>query len=241
MLSVAIIGPDGAGKTTICQQINDTLSLPSKYVYMGVNLGSSNILLPTSRIIVGIRRLLGPTSQPSRSLSQTVNGTRKSMPKRFVAWVRSYLRLLNLLSEESFRHLLVWYYQRCGKVVLLDRWFFADYYAYEVKNPKAQPLSARIHCAMLQRVYPKPDLVIYLDAPASVLFARKGEGTVESLEQSQQKYLKLRDFCKNYFIVDANQTTDAVVSDVTSLILSFYAAKIRGGAATNGSCRQYEA
>jgi hypothetical protein len=36
---------------------------------------------------------------------------------------------------------------------------------------------------MLEHFYPKPNLVIYLDAPAEMLFARKKEGTIELLEQ----------------------------------------------------------
>jgi ABC-type branched-subunit amino acid transport system ATPase component len=54
MFTVALIGPDGAGKTTIGRRIEHTLPLPVKYVYMGVNLDSSNHMLPTTRLLKSI-------------------------------------------------------------------------------------------------------------------------------------------------------------------------------------------
>ena len=51
----------------------------------------------------------------------------------------------------------------------------------------------RIHGYNLRRLYPRPDLVILLDAPAEVFFARKGEGTLESIESRRQEYLAQRD------------------------------------------------
>jgi thymidylate kinase len=120
----------------------------------------------------------------------------------------------------------VWYYQRRGKVVLLDRWFYADYYASSVNDDFTRPLRKRIHGFMLEHVYPKPDLVIYLEAPAEVLFARKGEATVERLELRRQEYLRLREMVKQFVVVDASQTTQTVASDVTALIYNLYQTKI---------------
>ena len=44
---------------------------------------------------------------------------------------------------------------------------------------------------MLNYIFPKPDLVICLDAPGEVLFSRKAEGTIELLEQRRQEYLQV--------------------------------------------------
>jgi thymidylate kinase len=79
---------------------------------------------------------------------------------------------------------------------------------------------------MLNRVYPKPDLVIYLDAPAEVLFARKGEGTIEALERRRQEYMSLRGVVKHFAMVDATQSEDLVARDVTTLIWDFYNARV---------------
>ena len=79
----------------------------------------------------------------------------------------------------------------------------------------------RIHGYNLRRLYPRPDLVILLDAPAEVFFARKGEGTLESIEMRRQEYLAQADMFRSFVIVDARQPTDAVVAEVREAIVSF--------------------
>jgi thymidylate kinase len=229
MFTVALIGPDGAGKTTIGRRLEHTLPLPVKYIYMGVNLGSSNHMLPTSRLINALKRACGakPDVAGPPDPSQVNKPPPRGAVKRIAAGLRSSLRLVNRLSEEWFRQGLTWYYQQRGNIVLFDRHFFSDYYAYDIAdNGQGRPLSRRIHGFMLDRVYPKPDLVIYLDAPAEVLLARKGEGTLEALERRRQDYLQLRGLVKNFVTADATQPEDEVARDVAKLIWDFHEARI---------------
>jgi thymidylate kinase len=227
MFTVALIGPDGAGKTTIGRRLEHALPLPVKYIYMGVNRESSNLMLPTTRLIRAIKRARG--AQPDTAGPPDPNRVRtrpKGIIKRTISSMRSGLRLINQLSEEWFRQASTWYYQRRGYIVLFDRHFFSDYYAYDIgRSDKDQPLSSRIHGFILNHVYPKPDLVIYLDAPAEVLFARKGEGTIAALERRRQEYLQMRDLVKHFAVVDASQPEDDVTRDVTRLIWDFYKTK----------------
>src|SRR5690606_16626163 len=50
VFTVALIGPDGAGKSTISRKVVEMLDIPAKYLYMGVNLEASNLMLPTTRL-----------------------------------------------------------------------------------------------------------------------------------------------------------------------------------------------
>ena len=52
MATIAFIGSDGAGKTTIIRMIQNEFPDEAKYMYMGLNLESSNYSLPTSRLIL---------------------------------------------------------------------------------------------------------------------------------------------------------------------------------------------
>ena len=96
-------------------------------------------------------------------------------------------------------------------MVVFDRHFFADYHAYDVEGGARLPLSRRIHGFVLARAYPKPDLVVYLDAPGEVLLARQGEGDVAALERRRGDYLRLADVAPHCVTVDATQPTDDVV------------------------------
>lgn len=227
MFTVALIGPDGAGKTTIGRRLEHALPMPVKYVYMGVNLDASNHMLPTTRLLHAIKRARGARPDnagppdPRRAKPKP-----KGAIKRTAAGLKTSLRLTNRIAEEWFRQGTAWYYQRRGNIVLFDRHFFSDYYAYDIAQDGApRPLSNRIHGFMLMHIYPKPNLVIYLDAPAEVLFARKGEGTIEALERRRKDYLQMRGLVPHFVVVDATQSEDDVAREVTRVIWDFYTAK----------------
>jgi thymidylate kinase len=229
VFTVALIGPDGAGKTTISRRLEHALPRPVKYLYMGVNADSSNRMLPTTRLVRAIKRAFG--ARPDTAGPQDPNRAKdrpKNPLKRAAASVKRGLGLVNRLADEWFRQALAWYYKCTGNIVVFDRHYFSDYYHYDIApGGQRRPLSRRIHGFMLQHVYPKPELVIYLDAPAEVLFARKSEGTLELLEQRRRDYLQMRELVPHFEVVDASRTEDEVTQDVTRLICDFYEAKTK--------------
>lgn len=228
MFTVALIGPDGAGKSTIGQQLEHLLPLPVKYVYMGVNLESSNLVLPTTRILLEIKRARGARPDMAGPPDpERVKPLPKNKLKRAAVELKVGLRMANLMAEEWFRQAVVWRHLRQGNIVLFDRHFFADYYAREIVDdgiPK--PIGRRMHSYMLKHYYPKPDLIICLDAPAEVLFARKGEGTPALLERRRQEYLQLRNVVEHFATVDATQSQAEVIRQVKDLICNFYQLKL---------------
>jgi thymidylate kinase len=221
--TVALIGPDGAGKTTLAQRLERELPMPARYLYMGVNAEASNSVLPSTRMIRALKRRRGAPADaggppdPASVAEPKPNGAAQRARRA----ARTTLRLANQLAEESYRHLLAWQSVRRGTVVVFDRHFFADYYAYDIANDAPRPLSRRVHGWALQRVYPRPELVVYLDAPAEVLLARKGEGTLEALERRRGDYLDLARVTPNFKIVDASKPLDEVASELVRVIEEF--------------------
>lgn len=219
MFSVALLGPDGAGKTTIGHLLQEWPVLRLKYIYMGINIEASNYALPTSRFVEYLRRRQHRNSDPFRAESQLFEASKNEKPSvRAKLWAAS--RLANRLAEEWYRQLLSWAYQARGYIVLYDRHFLFDFSLDDI-DPNQQGFDERLHRWFLTHLYPRPNLVIYLDAPAQVLFARKGEKDIEELERRRKAYIRQIERSPNFVLVDATQTLSKVYADVTNCILRF--------------------
>jgi thymidylate kinase len=223
VFSVALVGADGAGKTTVGRRLHETLPLPTRSIYMGVNLEASRLVLPTTWLLLSIRRARGTRPDLVASTDPRTARAAPSGPlRRAATGAKSALRLCNWLAEEAFRHSVASYHRRRGRIVVLDRSFYHDYYAYDVAPNGARSPARRIHGFFLERVYPKPDLVICLDAPAEVLYARKPEAPVEWLERRRAEYLDLARVAPNFVVVDAARPLAEVEADVEAAVLGFH-------------------
>jgi thymidylate kinase len=219
MFSVALIGPDGAGKTTIARMLEERSSLPLKYIYMGVNIAASNFALPTSRVFEYLRGRQNGNSDPSQVEGQTIQHPKRgSKSAGKLLWAAG--RLANHLADEWYRQLWSWGYQCSGSIALYDRHFLFDFSLDNVDLDQ-EGFDTRLHRWFLTHLYPRPDLVIYLDAPAEVLFARKGEKDIEDLGKRRQSFLQLIKQSPNCVVVDGTQPLSKVYEDVAAHIFQF--------------------
>jgi thymidylate kinase len=216
--TVALIGCDGAGKTTVARTLEREADLPIRYLYMGVSAESSNRQLATTRLANAAKRARGDGAARRFSTPAAATGA-PGRARRLRRSTRAGLRLANRLAEEWYRQLIAEAYRARGEIVLFDRHFVADYHADDIAG-SGRPLARRIHGWVLSRAYPKPDLVVFLDAPPAVLHARKGEGTLASLARRRADYLELADrgFGGDFAVVSAAQPLPRVVAEVATLI-----------------------
>ena len=224
MFTVALVGADGAGKTTISRALPAALPVPVKAIYMGVNLESGGPLLPSTRLLLALKRAHGKrpdlVAVPARPGPAPAGRSARAREG-----AKGVLRLAVWLSEELFRQGLAWYHSRLRKeIVVFDRHFFADYYAYDIaQNGESRPFGRRLHGFFLRHVYPQPDLVVCLDAPGELLHHRKSEASPEWLERRRREYLRLRGVVPNFVRVDASQPLAEVTKEVAAAIMSFHA------------------
>jgi len=221
MATIALIGPDGAGKTSIAKGLLASSSLPLKYLYMGMSIESSNIALPTSRLAHRVK-----VAQHKRSLKRSgqsvpskvhLHGVEHRVDRR--GRFGAIVRLLRRVSEESYRQVVSWAYQWRGNIVLYDRHFVFDSLPRPSGWDVPRRLTDRIHNWFLLRLYPRPDLVILFDVPPEVLHDRKQEVPVAYLQADREKLLEKRAYARQWVVVDATPPFDEVLATVSRVIV----------------------
>ena len=175
-ITVAIIGPDGAGKSTLIESIHTSGVLPTTVVYMGGNAATANHTLPTTRWLVRHGQI--DTWAPG-SVANALNRSRSPLA---LAWrgVREAVKFVNELLDFAYRYGVAFVARGRGDVVLFDRYIYDPMIDALVDG--ASPFGW-FRARLFRRIFPRPDLVIILQAPGELLFARKGEHSPERLDR----------------------------------------------------------
>ncbi len=190
-VSIALLAPDGAGKSTLASSIQKSFFFPVCSVYMGFN-----------------------STQPRGVRSKASNG---SGPLRIPG-----LGFAGHLFTQWRRYITARYHLARGRLVIFDR------YTYDALLPPRQRLTRlkRLRRWVLAHACPAPDLVLVLDAPGEVLYARKGEHNAGFLEQQRRHFLELKPYLTQMVVVDATRDAEHVRRQVTSLIWCGYARRL---------------
>jgi len=201
-LSVALLAPDGAGKSTLAYQLSRDPFLRARLIYMGTNVRANTVGLPTTAWL------------HHQIKKHTTNGAARTLR------LLKGFAFVNRVVEQWYRSFTAMYHLVRGRFVIYDRYVYDSWLVSRTMNWRK-----RLRRWLLEVCCPAPDLVILLDAPGEVLYQRKGEHSPEWLEQQRQGYLKLAERLPQMSIIDARQSAEQVKRQVTSLIWRIYGAQ----------------
>jgi hypothetical protein len=179
-VSVALLGPDGAGKSSLASRVGQGGPLPTRSVYLGLYGGS--------------RRSPASGGAPKRARRRIPGlGTARRLAAMWRGWLAG------------------WWHVRRGRLVLLDR------HPYDARLSGGSGSGARARRAVLGRALPRPDVVIVLDAPAELLYARKPEHPLDRVVDQRHRYLDLARRLPATAVVDVSGSLDEVARRVTAI------------------------
>jgi len=196
-LHVVLLGPDGVGKSTVQEAVEQDLA-PA----FGGRI-STRTFAPG---LLGMRHIKPgqPHGLPPRSLPAAY--------AKAVYWAIYY----------SIGYFFTVWPDLAGSRMAINHRYFVD----SIADPRRYRYKGPIWLLKLVwKVAVKPDVIILLDAPAEVVQARKKEVAFEETARQRGAYRSLVEPMRNGHIVDATQPASKVAADVEKIILDYLAVR----------------
>ncbi|MFN8126980.1 MAG: hypothetical protein U0R64_10795 [Candidatus Nanopelagicales bacterium] len=179
---VALVGTDGAGKSTVAEDLRDRLEragFHTSEAYFGMARGN----LPgvgLARKVLGIDKAgdsatATATGTPAAPPATTDPGADRPALRRLAAWFYA--------GEYGWRYLRTVAPRRLRRdIVICDR------YVYDLRE---SPWPGSRASWLVERIVPRPDILALPDAPATVIHARKPERQLAEQAAQQEKFRAL--------------------------------------------------
>lgn len=190
-LVIAVLGPDGSGKTTVIERLEKEIAPAFRRVKR-----------------IHLRPRFGKTS----GNSAPVTDPHAQSPRGQIA---SALKILFFISDYWIGWLRLVYPAKVrSTLVIFDRYYhdmLVDSMRYRLPEGFFLP-------GLLARLVPKPDIWLILDAPAETLVARKGEITLQAAQNLTIKYRSLAAQLPDAISIHTGTSLEKTLVEVVSAV-----------------------
>ena len=202
-LFVAILGPDGSGKSTVLHHLAQNIQ--GKFTQVSYFHWRPGLLPPLNNLLKpGAPVQVGPCTEPH-----------KFPPHGFFI---SFIRLVYYTLDFILGYWVKFFPRKVRSgLILVDRY----YYDFLVDPRRFRLNVPRWIVKVLLRFVCKPDLVFYLDAPVEILLNRKQELSAKELNRQRTAFLKLLPELHNGYTVDASRSLEYVTYEVERRIVQY--------------------
>ena len=199
-LFVAVLGPDGAGKSTLATGLMDsTRGAFRRYRVFHLR-----------PMLVGKSKSAGPVTDPHGQPPRSYLVSTLKLAAYVLDYAAGYWMVIRPLAARS-------------GLVVFDR-----YYQDLLTDPRRFRYSGPVWLVrVLGRIVPSPDLVLLLDAPPAVTLSRKREVEPAEAERQRRSYLSLVKGIPAANIVDAAQDASQVSDQATRIVAGHLASRFR--------------
>lgn len=190
-LNIAIMGPDGSGKTTVIEQLKKDMGDAFRriqYFHLYPKPGSHGVVRTD------------PHNQKVRGLILSV----MKLMYFIVLYNVGYLRYVIPMKIKSTMTIFDRYYDD----ILVD--------PIRYRNGTPEWVVKFIRCFI-----PQPDLWIILDAPTDVIQKRKAEVSVEETERQRQAYINLVNTKQNAILINTDRDIKLISSDISKFMCDY--------------------
>lgn len=208
---VVFLGPDGCGKSSLCEIIPDVLQ-------PGFLPGKVRKFYWRPMFLPPIRQLLLNFGIKSKPEEISLNSQHNVSPDNTIISTIKFIYYWFDFVIGRVKFYLVW---AMGGIVLFDRYYY-DFLVYPERFRLKLP---RWLIKILMPAVPRPDINFYLDVDPKLLISRKEELSLDELKRQINYYQRLVSSLPNTYMIDASQSLDHVIENVSKIILDYMSRK----------------